>query len=333
VPDVEVPIAELTARLAPIGARDLRRLAGGQSSLTYAALADGDRRVVVKVAPAGVPPVLNRDVLRQARVLRALAGSAVPVPEIVWEDAGEPPAVPPLFVMTFLPGDSVEPLFDADVPADGEGDGRASDVPMMAARLRAANDVMRALHALDPHSLGLGGEPVVTPLDELDRWVRLLQTVDAALVPGWAEVGDRLRSAAPQPHAPAIVHGDFRLGNLLADGARISAVIDWEIWTIGDPRVDVGWFLANADPHTYGRVTRYTGALPSPAELATDHGEIADGPWFEALACFKAAAVWALIVKHNRRRAVPDPDVEAMTATLPHLLDQARRRLPARPRP
>ncbi len=50
---------------------------------------------------------------------------------------------------------------------------------------------------------------------------------------------------------PAVVHGDFRLGNLLAVDERITAVIDWEIWSVGDPRIDLGWFLVNADPETY----------------------------------------------------------------------------------
>ena len=61
--------------------------------------------MVVKVAPPGKPPTLNRDVLRQANVIRALGPSAVPVPEVLLEDAGDPPEVPPLFVMSFLDGD------------------------------------------------------------------------------------------------------------------------------------------------------------------------------------------------------------------------------------
>ena len=328
---VEVPIEELTARLAPIGARDVRRLGGGQSSLTYAATADGAAPVVVKVAPAGVPPVLNRDVLRQARVLRALAPSAVPVPTVLWEDAGAPPAAPPLFVMTMVAGESAEPLFDAGIDTDiGTGAGaepadRAdpAEVATMSARMRDANRVMRAMHTLDPATIGLGDEPVVAPAGELARWVRLAETVDPALVPGWEDVAGALAGSVPPSRAPAIVHGDYRLGNLLALGPRVTAVIDWEIWTVGDPRVDIGWFLVNADPATYGRTTPYTGALPTVDELATHHGPIADREWFEALACFKAAAVWARIVKHNRRRAQPDAGVEAMTATLPHLLRRA----------
>ena len=80
--------------------------------MTYVATIAGGGRAVVKVAPAGIPPVLNRDVLRQARLLRALAGTPVPVPEVLWEDAGDPPEVPPLFVMSFVAGASLEPLFD-----------------------------------------------------------------------------------------------------------------------------------------------------------------------------------------------------------------------------
>ena len=313
----EPPLRELEERLAPLGVTGIRRLAGGASGLTYAGATGDGRPVVVKVAPAGLAPVLNRDVLRQARVLHALAGSAVPVPEVLFEDAGEPLEVPPLFVMSFVAGSSLEPLFDLDEDEGAEGS-------MVADRMRSAARVLSALHALDPSAIGLGYEPVVGPADEVARWSRLLDTVDAALVPAWDEVAAALRAAEPPSLPGCVVHGDFRLGNMLADGAAITAVVDWEIWTIGDPRVDLGWFLVNADPDTYRRPTRYAGTLPEPVELATIYGEMPDLGWFEALACFKSTATWSLIVKHNRRRADPDPDLEAMTPVLPHLLDRAR---------
>jgi aminoglycoside phosphotransferase (APT) family kinase protein len=318
MPAVEVSLDELQERLAPLDARGIRRLAGGASGLTYAATIAVGREVVVKVAPAGVPPVLNRDVLRQARLLRALQGTAVPVPDVLWEDAGDPPEVPPLFVMSFVAGTSLEPLFDLD------GD---DDVATVADRMRGAARAMAALHALDPNAIGLGGEPVVGPAEEVERWCRLLETVDAALAPGWNDLAAALRATEPPARPGAVVHGDFRLGNMLAAGPAITAIIDWEIWTIGDPRVDLGWFLVNADPDTYRRPTRYAGALPAPAELATVYGDVPHLRWFEALACFKSTATWSLIVKHNRRRPEPDPDLEAMAAVLPHLLDRAREHL------
>ena len=84
----------------------------------------------------------------------------------------------------------------------------------------------------------------------------------------------------------------------------------------------------NADPDTYRRPTRYAGGLPAPDELRRRlYGEVPDLEWFAALACFKSTATWSLIVKHNRRRPDPDPEVEAMAGELPRLLDQARSRL------
>jgi aminoglycoside phosphotransferase (APT) family kinase protein len=238
---------------------------------------------------------------------------------VLWEDAGDPPDEPPLFVMSFIEGASLEPLFD-----------RHGDDPEMVVgeRMRDAARTLGILHALAPASLGLGAEPVVGPGAEVDRWCQLLETVDPALAPGWSDVASLLRRHEPVAMPAAVVHGDFRLGNLLAVGATVTAVIDWEIWSVSDPRIDVGWFLANADPATYQRPTRCAAAVPSLGELLDVYAgafgrELADMAWFQALACFKSTATWSLIVKHNRRRDPPDPDVEAMAAVLPHLLARA----------
>jgi aminoglycoside phosphotransferase (APT) family kinase protein len=168
----------------------------------------------------------------------------------------------------------------------------------------------------------------VSLADEVERWSRALRSVDEALAPGWPAVADLLLANRPQAMAPTVVHGDFRLGNLLAVGSAISAVIDWEIWCVGDPRVDLGWFLINADPDTYGRSTPYVGRLPTPTELLVEYGDqraasVAAINWFRALAYFKSTATWSLIVKHARRRVTADEATEAIAARLPHLLERA----------
>ncbi|AYE97731.1 phosphotransferase family protein [Mycobacterium paragordonae] len=311
----ELSIAELGGRLDIEG---LHPLTGGASSLTYAGRLAGEQ-VVVKVAPAGVEPIGHRDVLRQCRIIKALAPTPVPVPRVLLEDPGDPPEVPPLFVMSRVDGDSPEPLFDLG----------AADQPetLLANRFRDAAETMARLHRMEPAAVGLAAEPVIGPEAEIDRWCRTLETVDPALAPGWPDVRDALRAALPAPLRPRLVHGDFRLGNLLAVGDRITAVIDWEIWSVGDPRVDVGWFLINSDPQTYRRATRDVGVTP--AELAAVYQSalgysVPDLDWFQALACFKSVATWALIVKHNRRRPRPDAELEAMSKTLPHLLSRAQ---------
>jgi len=314
---VELELDELRRRLAAADVVNVTPLDGGASSLTFAGERDG-RAVVIKVAPPGVEPVVHRDVLRQARIIKALAATRVPVPEVLWQDLGDPPHTPPLFVMSHVEGDCVEPLFDGcPLTAD------------LVERYRNACRAMAALHSLSPMDLGLGGEPIIDPVAEVQRWCETLRTVDAALVPDWQGVHDALLACAPTAMGPSVIHGDFRLGNLMAVGAHITAVIDWEIWSIGDPRIDAGWFLINCDPDTYQRVPASPGIAPPTAELAEIYQQelgrkVTDLAWFTALACFKSAATWSLIVKHNRRRRAPRPELEAMAATLPRLLARAR---------
>jgi aminoglycoside phosphotransferase (APT) family kinase protein len=315
-----VDLDRVVERLMPARVGDVRALPGGASSLTYLAMRDA-RPVVVKVAPAGVMPILHRDVLRQARMIRALGSTGVPVPTVLWEDEGAPPDEPPMFVMSYVEGVSLEPLFDLDPP-----DVDSRDV---AGRMRDAARVLAELHRLDPSSLPLGEEPEVGLDAEVERWCALLRTVDPALVPGWEMTAEVLRANMPTQADPAIVHGDFRLGNLLVSSQGIAAVVDWEIWSIGDPRIDLGWFLLNADPDTYRRPTPYVGLTPPVADLVAAYTEalgsaLKDVDWFCALASFKSAATWSLIVKHNRRRPTPDPDYERIAEQLPTLLERAR---------
>jgi aminoglycoside phosphotransferase (APT) family kinase protein len=321
--DLEVDVNLLRARLAGIAAVDLRPLTGGASSLSYiatATVAGLRQQVVVKVAPPGLAPVRNRDVLRQAKMLRRLADTAVPVPDVLFEDPGEPPDIPPLFVMSFVEGSSLEPLFDhhgVDEPA------------VVAERMHEAARALGALHVVDPGAMDLGVEPHESVGNEISRWSRALATVDEALVPGWEEVRDLLLATEPMAMTPTIVHGDYRLGNLLSSGSSVLAVIDWEIWSLGDPRVDLGWFLINADPATYRRATRYADKLPALSELAETYRgcllgrDLVDLGWFRALACFKSAATWSLIIKHSRRRPVPDETAEEIASSLPSLLARA----------
>jgi aminoglycoside phosphotransferase (APT) family kinase protein len=313
----ELDLGSLRRRLAADGVFEVHPLAGGASSLTFRAVLDG-RPVVVKVAPPGHAPVGHRDVLRQAQIIEALAATDVPVPEVLRTDPGAPPEVPPLFVMSLAEGETFEPLFDTDTPF------RAT----MARRFQEAACVLAALHRVPPADLGLSGEPIGDAVAEIDRWSATLRTVDPALVSGWEEVRDALRATTPAPVRPSVVHGDFRLGNVVASGTRITAVIDWEIWSVGDPRIDAGWFLANADPDTYRRLTPYVDVVPPVAELAARYTDAIGAPmpeltWFMALACFKSAATWSLIVKHNRRKPSPQPELEAMVRVLPDLLRRA----------
>jgi aminoglycoside phosphotransferase (APT) family kinase protein len=295
-------------------------LTGGASSLTFMTEVAGER-VVLKVAPPGLPPVRNRDVLRQGTLMRALAGRpGVVVPEVLFEDAGTPPEVPPFVAMSFVPGECVEPvLADRGVlPADE-----------VRARSLDAVRVLAALHDLRPDGIGLGAEPVVGLQAEVDRWTRAFETVPTDLQGDHLRCARRLSATMPSALPPVGTHGDYRLGNTLCADGRLTAVIDWEIWAVGDPRVDVTWlaFFTDEAQHPAAPSTEPTGTPPV-AELldvytAARGQALPDLDWFRALTKYKEAAATALLIKRGRRSAPLPDSLARMEPALPRLLDEA----------
>jgi aminoglycoside phosphotransferase (APT) family kinase protein len=311
----------LGRRWPGVRVRDVARLAGGSSSLTYSAECTSGPadRVVVKVAPAGLAPVRNRDVVRQARVLDALATQIeLRVPIVYATDDGEPPQIPPLFVMEWVAGESIEP---AMTPPDDTPPAATID-----ARLGHAAQMLRAMHATTPRELGLQNEPVVDLAGELARWARVIAASEAGpSVQGRAdELYDRLAVGLPAPTPATLVHGDWRLGNMLSVDGEIRAVIDWEIWSVGDPRGDLAWFLAFCDrnhPWSINPTTSFLDAeqlahLYSPAPIP-------EFGWFRALAHYKQAAQALLLTKNSRRRGERSPLWDVLSASVASLLDLA----------
>lgn len=291
------------------GAPDvLEVLPGGHSGLTYRCRA-GNGWAVVKAAPEGQRAVGRHDILRQARVMRALEHSDVPVPRVLALD----PAAPPWFAMQLVEGESLEPVLDDPevVPA------------LAAARMRRAAEVLPRLQAVDPRVLPDAGRPL-TPGDELQRWSRTMGAVPVELVEGAGDLERRLAGAVPAGLPPTLVHGDFRLGNIICEGTEPRALIDWEIWSIGDPRVEVGWFLVFADGRNFPGVGRVVAGLPAESELI----ELATGgtgsweamPWFQALGRFKMAAIMGHNLRRHREGRHHDPDQERLPATIRALI-------------
>jgi aminoglycoside phosphotransferase (APT) family kinase protein len=291
---------------------DITFLPGGTVSIVYTGHVIGGptdvETIVLKVAPPGLEPRRNRDVLRQARCIEALSRvPGVPVPAVLFTDLGAPVEVPPLFATPMLRGECVEPVLVAPV----------SPVPSEVARARAfsAVDALVAIRHAPPQSIGLDDEPVTTPADEVRRWVRTFETVPDEFREGYQPAAEALLQSAPEMVGPAVVHGDYRLGNMLCDGTEITGIIDWELWTLSDPRIDLSWFLFFTDDadHPSARHGVPSG-LPSSQELLAAYEAAAGQPtkdlqWFDALTYFKEASATALIAKLARRRNPGAPEV------------------------
>jgi aminoglycoside phosphotransferase (APT) family kinase protein len=318
--DLAARAAAAVADAAPgVGLGPLARLQGGASSITYRAELTGPApapAVVLKVAPAGLAPTRNRDVLRQARLQRALQGTGVPCPRVIAEHPGAPPDVPPFYVMAFEDGDCVEPnsLPEAEALPPGEVRRRELD----AAR------ILGVLHSLDPVALGLGDEPEVTPAQELDRWVSSLEACDEDIRRGHEAVRDALAASVPTSRGSQLIHGDFRLGNTLSAGDGVVSVIDWEIWARADARVDLAWFFLMANPDAeLGR--RTSEGMPGNDELRAAYEQargstVEDLHWFDALVRYKQAAITALIIRNARRRGD-----EPLSTGIGHMLRSAEK--------
>ena len=326
----EVDLDELAARAtaaaqewAP-GCRvdDVQPLTGGASSLTFTARVTGGpaahEQIVLKVAPPGLEPVRNRDVARQARVMRALAGApGVRVPSVFFEDDGDPPERSPFHAMNVVRGECLEPILEA--PADDV-------LPLVPDRAFAAARMLAALHRVDPASSGLGDEPVSTLADEVARWTRAFSTVDERMNARYLEAEKLLAETMPDALPSAICHGDYRLGNMLCDRCEVEALIDWEIWSLSDPRLDLAWFVFFTDDALHPMATNPgpTGMPGSDALLdayveAASGNEPADMEWFHCLIRYKEAAATSLILKRMLKAGGEWSNAETWASSIPLL--------------
>lgn len=312
------------AAVAPIGE--------GHSNVTVAVRRDG-ADVVLRRPPRGPLAPSTHDVLREARVLRALAGHA-PVPRVlaVCEDPGVIGA--PFVVVERVAGEVIGEAVPAafDDPAGRRAVGEA------------LLDALIAIHAVDWRAAGLAdfGRPDGYLERQLARFGALWERNRTRELPVVERVARRLAARRPASPPATVVHGDFRLGNVLwapAVPPRPAAVLDWEMATIGDPLADLGYlctFWVDHDDPPAGifeshAVTRAPG-FPTRAELVARYEagsgrSMGDAGWYEAL------ALWKIVVfmEGNYRRALAgaldDPYVLAFGASIAKLADRAEARL------
>lgn len=284
----------------------LRRIGDGHSNLTYL-VDDGDRQCVVRRPPPPPIPPGGHDVLREARVQRALAGSGVAVPKVLAVESDEQVMDVPFYVMEYLNGI----VATTETPA-------ALDTPADRAHLaHALVDTLARLHQIDQHAVGLGdlGRPSGDARRHLRRFARIIDPEEQGLSGELGALLEELLDNPPVPGPATIVHGDFRLGNVMLAPdlpPRILAVLDWELATIGDPLRDLGYFLATyavpGEPsHALTELSAATLAegYPSRRELTqryarTTGRDAANIDWYVAMALWKLAVLF----EYQRRRVV-----------------------------
>jgi aminoglycoside phosphotransferase (APT) family kinase protein len=212
------------------------RISGGRSNLTYSVTDAAGRRWALRRPPLGKRLTSAHDMAREYRIISALRGT-VPVANAIGLCEDESVNGAPFYVMDWVEGPILRTKADADLFPD-EGDRRTIGERIV--------DTLIGIHAVDPDAVGLGElakkEDYVAR--QLHRWRGQWEgsrTRDLALI---NEVHDRLVARIPDQGPATIVHGDYRIDNMiLTPGGEVAAVVDWELCTLGDPLADVGMLL------------------------------------------------------------------------------------------
>ena len=274
------------------GALSGRLIEGGRSNLTYA-VTDGTAKWVVRRPPLGHVLATAHDMKREHRVISALHPTNVPVPRPILLCEDDEVLGAPFYVMEFVEG---TPYRTADDLA-----------PLGPDRTRGAVlelvDTLVELHAVDPAKVGLAdfGRPEGFLDRQLRRWGKQLDASRNRDLAGVEELHAALGHRLPTSPAPAVVHGDYRLDNvLIGEDDKIKAILDWEMSTLGDPLTDLGLLVMYSIPldlpNSPISTTASAPGHPTPAELieryATRSGrDVSAVSWYTAFAWFKLAVI------------------------------------------
>jgi aminoglycoside phosphotransferase (APT) family kinase protein len=289
------------------GAIDATPIGEGHSNVTYL-ITRGDTEVVLRRPPRPPLPPSAHDVLREARLLRALQDTPARVPVVLAVCADEHTIGAPFYVMERIAGEVIV----TSIPP-------ALDTPLERRRIsEELIDALVEIHGVDWRAAGLEdfGKPTGYLERQLRRFAGLWEINQTRAIPAVERVGGWLAENMPTSGAATIVHGDFRLGNTIfaADApARLEAVLDWEMATIGDPLADLGYlcmmWTESGDPkggmrEALGGVTRREGFPPRDGLVAAY--EQRTGRSMQDLRWYTTLALWKSIVfmEGNYKRAV-----------------------------
>lgn len=300
---------ELRAELIP----------GGRSNLTYV-VSDQRTSWVLRRPPLGHVLATAHDMGREFRVLSALAGGLVPVPATVLLCTDDTVLGAPFYLMQRVPGTVYRsPELTATLTPQ-----RARELSFRLV------DVLAALHSVDVDAVGLAdfGRPQGYLERQVRRWRGQFERSRSRDVPGIDALSDRLGATVPASRAAVVLHGDYRLDNVIVgpDG-EIAAVLDWEMSTLGDPLADVGLLLVYWETLSAQSGVTPDNGFASAAEVGEHYAKVTGRDlstvdWYVALGFYKLAVVAeGIYYRHIHGKTVGEgfERFEAMPAALVEL--------------
>jgi aminoglycoside phosphotransferase (APT) family kinase protein len=301
----------------------LDRLSGGSQNTLYL-IHRGSERMVLRMPGDRADAARIDGLLREIRLVRALRGTDVPHAELIADDGGELLGKP-FYVMQAIDGWS---------PMDGGWEAPFDDD--LTARRDLAFELVEGaakLGRVDWRAQGLEGfgRPDRFHERQVDRWMAFLASYQVRELPGLEEAADWLTLNRPPHYTPGIMHGDYQFANVMfAHGgpARLAAIVDWEMTTVGDPLLDLAWCLLGYDgenPREDGFYLDMKG-MPTRSELL-EHYEKVSGLGCENIDYYLVLANWKLGIVLEKtyaaglRSGEVDPKIQdAFGAMVPQLI-------------
>jgi aminoglycoside phosphotransferase (APT) family kinase protein len=326
------------ARSVPGAPPPLRfqRLSGGRSNLTYLVEDSAGGRWALRRPPLGERLASAHDVAREFRIMSALKGTLVPVPPVVALCEDETVIGAPFYVAGFVEGRVLRTTADADLAPAPEERRRIGE------RLV---ETLAQLHSLEPAEVGLGdlsrSEAYVER--QLRRWRSQWEKSKVRELPAIERLHERLSGSIPPQGSARVVHGDYRLDNVIVGtGGEVAAVVDWELCTLGDPLADVGLLLVYWAPEGEDLIPRFDPAtraagFPSREEVVELYARLS-GRDLSQIDFYVAFSLWrvAIILEGVRVRYAAgqyggeDWAGKEAAEAIARIADAAERMLPAR---
>jgi aminoglycoside phosphotransferase (APT) family kinase protein len=291
-------------------------ITGGHSNLTYLVEGADARRYVLRRPPLGAVLATAHDMAREHRIIGAVGATSVPVPPALALCEDETVNDAPFYVMAFVDGHVLE-----------NPDQTATVFPDQSQRVALGEsviDTLAMLHTTDPDAIGLGdlGRKEAYLERQLRRWQTQWEKSKTRELAAMEETHELLVAARPEQKYTGIVHGDYRLGNMLvrAPGA-VAAVLDWELCTLGDVLADVGYLLNSwGEPGEGGPLEQATmptlaGGFATRAELVRRYAEatgfeVGDVDYYRAFQNWRLAAIIEGVMARYLKGVMGDPNAD-----------------------
>lgn len=303
-----------------------RFLSGGTQNVIYE-LRRGDESCVLRMPPAGAPPDRDKGILREWRIIEALDGSDVPHTKAVAVCPDPDVLGRPFYLMGFVDGWS--PMDQRTWPEPFNSDFRAR----RELALQLAEGIA-LLSRVDWKARGLSdlGRPDGFHERQVDRWTAFFERIKGRDIDGLEIATDWLRTHRPLDFIPGLMHGDYQFANVMYHHgvpARLAAIVDWEMGTVGDPKLDLAWMVQswpeNPDSPTESEMSYVDmRGMPTRTEVI-DHYADLSGRQVDDLDYYLVLAKWklAIVLEQGFQRAGDDEKLLAYGPVITELMRSA----------